>query len=133
MNTTESNSNAAALAGGVEGVEVEVTLKSAAKETVLVRELPFSAYPKLGDAIMDEERQVEIYCDKPAGWAAQLKPKSHNAVMTAGDELNKDAFFGWLSRKVNLALVEKGIAPSLIRLQPIGGMKAAVTSAETAG
>jgi hypothetical protein len=41
----------------------------------------------------------EIYCDRPAGWAATLTGQSLNAVMEAGEALNKDPFFGWFLRK----------------------------------
>jgi hypothetical protein len=109
----EAQKENATLAGGV---EMEVMLRNGAKETVVVRELPVREFPKLGEAITDEEKQVEIYCDKPAGWAATLRAKSHHAIMQTGDELNKEAFFGWYVRKVDLAKQERKVMPELAKL-----------------
>lgn len=108
---TEEQKKMATLAGGVE-VEVEYRAphpsplppggEGVRKESVLVRELAVKEYPKLLPALNDEERQVEIFCDKPEGWAATLKAASHEAVMQAGEALNLAPFFGWYERRIKM-------------------------------
>ena len=67
-------------------------------EKVMVRELAVADYPRLVAAIASEEAQVELYCDKPAGWAKRLTKASHRELITVGEEINQDDFFAWYER-----------------------------------
>lgn len=93
---TEEQKANATLAGGT---EVEVRYRAGEPEKVLVRELPVKDYPRLLAALVSEERQAEIYCGKPEGWADTLTAASHHDVMQAGEALNKGPFFGWFDRR----------------------------------
>lgn len=110
MSEENKNPNPSATLAG--GVDLAVTLKSGATETVKVIEIAVEDYPALFAAINDEQRQVEIFCAKPAGWAKTLTPKSHNAVMERGEELNKEPFFGWCARRIDKGM---RLAPAAAR------------------
>jgi hypothetical protein len=101
---TEEQIKTAMLAGGVE-IEASFVKNAEGTETekVFVRELAVEEYPKLLAALNDERRQVEIFCDKPEGWAKRLRPRSHNEIMQAGEALNKDPFFDWFARRMERA------------------------------
>lgn len=47
----------------------------------------------------DEARQVELYCDKPQGWADDLALESIEDIIGVGERLNWDFFERFLQRR----------------------------------
>jgi hypothetical protein len=83
-------------------------LERDADEKVFVRQLPIKLYPKLRDCLADECAQLELYCDKPPGWAESLTPPQHEQLITVAEEINRDFFSRWLDRqKGRAALLPK--------------------------
>lgn len=97
--------------------DVAAVLQDGSRERVRVLQLPVAKYPELAAALVDEGRQLEIYCGQPTGWAATLAPGSHNELMETAERLNRDFFDAWLRRRmakvelVRPGAVEKFFAP----------------------
>jgi len=83
------------------GVEMEVTLLDGTKETVKVRQIPVSKVQSFVFAVGlgNESDCVELYCDKPKGWADTLAAASVDAVADKGQELNLPFFGAWSRRQ----------------------------------
>ena len=79
-NKTNTNgvNGAATLFGGT---DLKATLRSGEKETVKVRELPIKDIQRYMSVFEDEARTVELFCDKPEGWADTLSRGSFEAVI----------------------------------------------------
>lgn len=127
MNMTEAEKANAALSGGV---EIEVLLKDGTREKVLVREIAIEEYPALLKALNDEQRQVEIFCGRPEGWAARLRPRSHHLAMVTGEELNKEPFFGWCARRIE---TQRILAPGKVEAIVEEAFKKAMSEASRTG
>jgi hypothetical protein len=99
------------------GTKVSVQFKGKTdNEEVFVRQLEVDAYPKLLDISMDEFKQIELYCDKPAGWAKTLTPKSHNEIMETAERLNSDFFSPWAARQLKrLERIRPGLVETAMR------------------
>jgi hypothetical protein len=82
------------------GEPIDVTLRDGTTEQVFVHTLRVVEFPRVFNALDDEEKLAEIFCAKPDGWAATLSPKSHEAVIEKGNELNSDFFCRWAQRRV---------------------------------
>jgi len=85
------------------GHEIEVTFADGSKETVKVRQLPVKLMSKYAIAIGDDSAAIELYCDKPPGWADTLSGDSYNAVADMGLDLNSDFFRAWFQRRMKIA------------------------------
>jgi hypothetical protein len=70
-------------------------------ETVKVQQLLIRQLPEYLAAIDNENKLVELLCDKPSGWSDNLRIESHEAILAAGEELNSERFFAWLRRRVS--------------------------------
>lgn len=108
------------------GTEVEVRLQDGSSEVVKVLQLQIEQYPRLLSLLDDERAQVELYCGRPAGWAAKLAVASHHRIMAVAEELNGDFFGAWLRRKMGkLELLKPGLADDLLRglISPGGAPK----------
>ncbi len=81
-----------------------------AAETVRVRQLKIGEYPQLLRGLDNEEAMAELYCAKPAGWAAGLPVQSLEAIVMEGERVNGDFFSRWVLRR--LARQEK-LVPGL--------------------
>lgn len=97
MNTSEP-STFAALLGGID-LTVSFADHTVVGAVVKVRQLPVKLFPAYLATMNNETAQVELLCDKPAGWAESLTRESHEAIIEAGDKLNADFFGRWLERK----------------------------------
>ena len=81
------------------GEELTLTQLDGATETVRVRQLAVRQLPQMLGALEDEARLVELYCDKPPGWADTLARASHEALIAAGERINGDIFARWVERR----------------------------------
>lgn len=116
----DSNENKNATLFG--GVDLTVALQNGGTETVKVRQLTIRFYQKLLEKIDDEAAQLELYCDKPQGWADTLTPASFKEAIAKADEINADFFIPWVKRRLaRQELAMPGFAEKL--------SKAVVTSA----
>jgi hypothetical protein len=94
----KSNDELITIAGGV---ELEVTHLDGTNETVKVRQIPISKVQQLLFAlgVANEADCLELYCDKPKGWADTLIGASVNAVADKGQEINLPFFGAWSRRQ----------------------------------
>jgi hypothetical protein len=83
------------------GVEMEVAYQNnGSKETVKIRQIPISLIQKFVFAMGNEAEAIELYCDKPKGWADTLKMESASAIADKGQELNLPFFAAWFRRQM---------------------------------
>jgi hypothetical protein len=83
------------------GVEMEVAFQSnGTKEVVKVRQIPISKIQSFIFAMGNEAEAIELYCDKPKGWADTLTVESANAIADKGQELNLPFFGAWFRRQM---------------------------------
>ena len=97
------------------GQDLAVRSYGGITETVRVLQLPIKSYPKLLETIDVELGLVELYCNKPKGWAETLDLESHEAVLELADKLNSDFFSRWMARRVTrMERVRPGIVDRLL-------------------
>jgi hypothetical protein len=83
------------------GVEMEVSYQNNGdKETVKVRQIPISKIQDFIFAMGNEAQAIELYCDKPKGWADTLSIESASAIADKGQELNMPFFAAWFRRQM---------------------------------
>lgn len=83
------------------GVELEVAFQNnGAKEIVKVRQIPISKIQAFIFSMTDESAAIELYCDKPKGWADTLTVESASAIADKGQELNLPFFAAWFKRQM---------------------------------
>ena len=83
------------------GQELEVALTAGGTEKVFLRQLPVRLMPQMLAALEDENRLVELFCDKPEGWSDALTVESFEKVVTEGETLNADFFSRWVQRRLS--------------------------------
>jgi hypothetical protein len=82
------------------GVEVEVAFgNNGSKEKVKVRQIPISRLQDFLVAMGNEGALIEIYCDKPEGWADTLTIESANLIADKGQEINLPFLSAWWQRQ----------------------------------
>jgi hypothetical protein len=82
------------------GVEMMVHYQNnGASETVKVRQIPISKVQDFLLGMANEALAVELYCDKPKGWADTLTLESASAIADKGQELNRPFFQAWGRRQ----------------------------------
>ena len=111
------------------GAELEVALTAGGKEKAFIRQLPVRLMPQMLASLEDENRLVELFCDKPEGWSDTLDPESFEKVVTEGERLNADFFSRWVQRRLTRQeRVMPGITEKLARSaglsSPIGSPNA---------
>ena len=90
------------------GVDVDVSFSNnGANETVKVRQIPISKLSEFLISIGDEARAIELYCDKPKGWADTLTLESANAVADKGQEINLPFLSAWWRRQAKWREIQK--------------------------
>lgn len=72
------------------GVSLDVQRSDGSTEQVLIRDLPMKVLPDYWSRIEDESGTVELFCDKPPGWAEGLTRESFERVLAVGEERNLD-------------------------------------------
>jgi hypothetical protein len=82
------------------GVEVEVAyVNNGAKENVKVRQIPISKLQTFLASMGNEADTIELYCDKPKGWADTLTVESASAIADKGQEINLPFLGAWWKRQ----------------------------------
>jgi hypothetical protein len=113
-----SNNGLVLVTGGVE-LQVKFQDENLPSEIVKVRQLPIRHMDKYLACFDDEAKAIELFCDKPEGWADSLTPASHNELIEKGQELNFPLFDGWYRRRMARAEM---LSPGLTeRLKEIVG------------
>jgi len=93
----------------VGGVELEVNYQNnGEKEVVRVRQVPISKIPAFLLAMGDEAATIELYCDRPKGWADTLSVESANAVADKGQEINLPFLNAWWRRQAKWRKMQEG-------------------------
>ncbi len=82
------------------GLELDATLISGQTERVFVRQIPIRQMPQMLAALEDENRLVELFCDKPEGWSDSVTVESFEKIVTEGERLNADFFSRWVQRRL---------------------------------
>lgn len=82
------------------GLELDATLISGQTERVFVRQIPIRQMPQMLAALEDENRLMELFCDKPEGWSDSLTVESFEKIVTEGERLNADFFSRWVQRRL---------------------------------
>jgi hypothetical protein len=83
------------------GVEMEVAYQNNGdREKVKVRQIPISKIQNFIFAMGNESEAIELYCDKPKGWADTLSVESASAIADKGQELNLPFFKAWFRRQM---------------------------------
>lgn len=103
MGTNEVPASLATLLGGE---AMKVTLRDGTVEEVFVRQLPLRLIGKWSgldsNGGVDAEAQlIELFLDKPEGFADGLTVESAEAVLAKGDALNRPTFVRWQQRHAN--------------------------------
>ena len=84
------------------GEELTVKTRDGESHRVWVYQLPvrrITRWAQLNYGGMDAEPElVELYADKPQGWADTLTLESYDAVLAKGEELNRPTFAAATSR-----------------------------------
>ena len=70
------------------------------REKVKVRQIPISKIQNFIFAMGNESEAIELYCDKPKGWADTLSVESASAIADKGQELNLPFFKAWFRRQM---------------------------------
>lgn len=90
------------------GVEVEVAFQNnGSKETVKVRQIPISKLQEYLNTLGNEAKTIELYCDKPQGWADTLTLESANRIADKGQELNGPFIEAWWKRQAKWREIQK--------------------------
>ena len=98
------------------GLEFEATLAAGGTEKVFIRQIPIRQMPRMLAALEDENRLVELFCDKPEGWSDALTVESFEKLVTEGERLNADFFSRWVQRRLTRQeKVMPGITEKLAR------------------
>ena len=83
------------------GVDLEVAYQdNGRKEVVKVRQIPISKIQNFIFALANEAETIELYCDRPKGWADTLTIESASAIADKGQELNRPFFAAWFRRQM---------------------------------
>ena len=82
------------------GAELEVNLMAGGTEKVFVRQIPVRLMPEMLANLEDENRLVELFCDRPEGWSDSLAVESFEKVVLEGERLNADFFSRWVQRRL---------------------------------
>lgn len=81
------------------GKELTITKLDKTTERVLVRQLPVSAMSRYASCVTDETAMVELFCDKPDGWADTLTNESFEEIIDEGERINEFFFARWRDRQ----------------------------------
>ena len=80
------------------GEELSVSFKDGTADTVRVLQLDVDSWPKYSLIANKEKRAVELFCNKPEGWAETLAPESFDRVIEKGEEINLPFYERWCRR-----------------------------------
>jgi hypothetical protein len=79
---------------------VSVKYLNGLSEPIEVRALPVRLMPAFLAAFLgnDEGRLIELYVDRKPEWSDSLTPEAVEAILAAGEELNRDPFGRYAAR-----------------------------------
>lgn len=98
----------------VGGAEIEIELLDGTRETVLVREIRPRHMEKYLRCFDDEAKSIELFCDKPEGWADTITTASHDTLIEKGQQINVPLFDRWFRRrKERLEILSPGLLEGL--------------------
>jgi hypothetical protein len=98
------------------GAELEVDLVAGGTEKVFVRQIPIRLMPQMMAYLENENRLVELFCDRPKGWSDSITVESFEKVVQEGERLNTDFFVRWFQRRLTRQeKVMPGITEKLAR------------------
>ncbi len=66
----------------------------------------------------EEEKSVELVCDRPEGWCANLEPTSYQTAADKAQQINLPFFRPWVRRQIRW---QEAASPGVIE-----GVKAAI-------
>ena len=93
MDEQQTNKSANELITIAGGVELEVAYQNnGSSEKVKVRQIPISKTHEFLAAMSNEGALIELYCDKPQGWADTLSLESASAVADKGQDITPPFF-----------------------------------------
>ena len=69
-------------------VELNIILIEDTKEIVKVRQLKMRQMPAYQAVFNDEGATIELFCERPKGWADTLTPESWEQIIIEGEKLN---------------------------------------------
>ena len=97
MPLTQAEETSLTLSGSL---PLKVKRRDGVLEDVNVRDLHISEFPTLMAALGNEVRQVEIFCDKPEGWAKTLSNAAIVQIYELGQKINEPFFASWAQRRI---------------------------------
>ncbi len=108
---SEQDSSLTTLVGGE---DLTAILKDGTSEAVKVRELPIRDLQKAVMSMGDDAKLIEIYCDKPSGWADRLQLRSALDILAAGNRVNEPFFVEYIQAKNDqLSRIAPGLAKKM--------------------
>jgi len=82
------------------GIDLTVNFQNGnGSEVVKVRQIPISKLQEYLNGLGDDAKTIELYCDKPKGWADTLTIQSANAIADKGQEINLPFLDAWWRRQ----------------------------------
>jgi hypothetical protein len=82
------------------GTELSVSFLDSQRAVVKVRQLPVRDLPRYLNVYQNEAATVELFCDRPAGWADQLALESFEELLAIGEKLNLDFLSRYAARQL---------------------------------
>jgi len=83
-------------------IAAKMLLKDSTSEDVAILQLDVDKYPALLESIDNDLRRIEIFCNRPVGWARKLTAVSQNLVLKEGNRLNADFFLDWAASRIQM-------------------------------
>lgn len=84
----------------ITSVDFTATKLDGTSETVKIRQLPVSQFPKYSQCLESEPALIELATDQKPGWSDTLTPESFEAIISKVEEVNGDAFGRWVQRRI---------------------------------
>jgi hypothetical protein len=82
------------------GIDLTVNFQNGnGSEVVKVRQIPISKLQEYLNGLGDEAKTIELYCDKPKGWADTLTLESATQIADKGQGLNSPFVEAWWKRQ----------------------------------
>jgi hypothetical protein len=82
------------------GVDFEAAKLDGSTEAVRIRQLGIRHLPKYLEVFEDEAASIELFCDRPKGWADTLSLQSCNEILERGEALNLDPLTRYADRSL---------------------------------
>jgi hypothetical protein len=110
------------------GVDLSVQFLTGETETVKVRLLTISEYPRFYELLDNEARLAEFFCRKETGWADGLHPNSVMDLVEKGMELNFTPARRWAERRGEITEANRPLAERMATLMKSISASSALTA-----